>query len=117
EEQRQREEAERAESEKREAEAAETKRKQEEAARIEAEKEAERKAKADAVREAQEQAKKDALERARAKRDDTVDSARSRARENLRRAAENHGRTEADVKREQERGKRKELHVAEGKKG
>src|SRR5699024_9781564 len=83
--QRQREEAERAESEQREAEVAETKRKQEEDARVEAENEARRKAEADAVREAQEQAKKDALERSRAKRDDTVDSARSRARENLRR--------------------------------
>ncbi|MDT0617237.1 translation initiation factor IF-2 [Salinisphaera sp. P385] len=46
-----------------------------------------------------------------------VDHARSRAQENLRRAAASHGRTEQDAERERERGKRKELHVAEGKQG
>ncbi|MES1944994.1 translation initiation factor IF-2, partial [Salinisphaera sp. PC39] len=51
-----------------------------------------------------------------------ADDARSRARENLRRAAESHGRTPEDEAREERRkaaggGKRKELHVAEGKQG
>ncbi|MDN5863164.1 MAG: translation initiation factor IF-2, partial [Salinisphaera sp.] len=42
-----------------------------------------------------------------------VDDARNRARENLRRAAESHGRTDED----RERSRRRELHVAEGKQG
>lgn len=45
------------------------------------------------------------------------DAARSRAQENLERAAKNHGRTEADEKRESERKNRRELHVADDKKG
>jgi translation initiation factor IF-2 len=70
-----------------------------------------------------ESASKAASQRARspaARQRDAADDARNRARENLRRAAENHGRTPADEAREKQRrngGKRKELHVAEGKQG
>src|SRR5699024_254882 len=129
EEKRKQEEAERAESEKRAAEAQEAKRKQEEAERLKAEEKARREAEKEAARNAREQAREQAMERQRAKRDTVVDAARSRARENLRRAAESHGRTEEDAqhentvkqekdsKRGQDQGKRKELHVAEGKKG
>ncbi len=48
-----------------------------------------------------------------------MDAARSRARENLRRAEQKHGRTKEDEQREAARakGKGKELHVAEGKHG
>lgn len=50
-----------------------------------------------------------------------MDAARSRARENLRRAEQKHGRTKEDAEREAARakgkGKGKELHVAEGKHG
>ncbi|NNC24494.1 translation initiation factor IF-2 [Salinisphaera sp. USBA-960] len=45
------------------------------------------------------------------------DAARSRAQENLERAAKSHGRTEADAKRDSERKNRRELHVADEKRG
>jgi len=45
------------------------------------------------------------------------DAARSRAQENLERAAKNHGRTAEDDKRESERKQRRELHVADDKRG
>lgn len=110
-EQEQREEAERAEAE------AKAQREQEEAQRLADEERARREAEINAQREAKEQADREALDKERAKRTVRVDDARSRAQENLRRAAESHGRTEEDVKRENDRGKRKELHVAEGKQG
>src|SRR5699024_11063153 len=118
-ERREREEAERLASEKREAEAAEAQRRKDEAEKARSEEKARRTADAEAQQQARERAREDALDRARAERDRMLKSgtARSRAQENLRRAAENHGRTEEDEKREQNRGKRKELHVAEGKKG
>ncbi|MES1926875.1 translation initiation factor IF-2 [Salinisphaera sp. T31B1] len=107
-------EAERAEAERAEAEA---QREREEAERLKAEEKAKRDAEVAAQRAAQEQADREALEKERAKRTVKVDDARSRAQENLRRAAESHGRTEEDVERERNRGKRTELHVAEGKQG
>ena len=105
------EEAERAEAD------AKAQREQEEAQRQAAEERARREAQVNAEREAKEKADREALDKERAKRTVSVDDARSRAQENLRRAAESHGRTEEDVKREKDRGKRKELHVAEGKQG
>ena len=96
---------------------AKAQREHEEALRQEAEERARREAEINAQREAKEQADREALEKERAKRTVRVDDARSRAQENLRRAAESHGRTEEDVEREKNRGKRKELHVAEGKQG
>jgi len=107
-------EAERAETERAEAEA---KRQQDEADRLQAEEKAKRDAEIAAQREAQETADREALEKERAKRTVKVDDARSRAQENLRRAAQSHGRTEEDAQREKNRGKRQELHVAEGKQG
>ncbi len=112
-----RQQAEQAESAQREAEAADEKRKREEIEQAEAETKATRQAEVAEAREAEKRANEQALERERAKRTVKVDDARSRAQENLRRAAESHGRTEADVKRERDRGTRKELHVAEGKQG
>lgn len=101
-----------------EAEEAEQARQREEAEREAAEAEAKRQAGIAAEREAKETADRQALEQEKAKRTTNVDDARSRARENLRRAAESHGRTEDDAKREKERTEpRKELHVAEGKQG
>jgi len=96
---------------------AEEKRRQEEADRVAAEEKAKRDAEVAAQREAQEQANREAVDKERAKRGVKVDDARSRAQENLRRAAESHGRTAEDAEREKNRGKRKELHVAEGKQG
>ena len=99
---------------------AEQQRQKEEAERVQAEEKARRQAAVTAQREAQEQADREALEKERARRGVKVDDARSRAQENLRRAAESHGRTEQDVERERERekeGKRKELHVAADKQG
>ncbi|ROO32439.1 translation initiation factor IF-2 [Salinisphaera orenii] len=98
---------------------AEEKRKREEAEQAAADERARRQAEIDAQRAAQEQADREAMDKERAKRGVHVDDARSRAQENLRRAAESHGRTEEDEKREQDReqGRRKELHVAEGKQG
>ncbi|ERJ18670.1 Translation initiation factor IF-2 protein [Salinisphaera shabanensis E1L3A] len=92
-------------------------REQEEVLRQQAEERAKREAEINAQREAKEKADREALDKERAKRTVKVDDARSRAQENLRRAAENHGRTQEDVDREKNRGKRKELHVAEGKEG
>ncbi|GAB3682518.1 translation initiation factor IF-2 [Salinisphaera aquimarina] len=89
----------------------------EEAERLETEEKARREAEVSAQRAAQEAADREALDKERAKRTVNVDDARSRAQENLRRAAESHGRTEEDAKRERNRGKRSELHVAEGKQG
>ena len=106
-----REEAERVEAE------AKAQREQEEALRQQAEERAKREAEINAQREAKEKADREALEKERAKRTVKVDDARSRAQENLRRAAQSHGRTEEDAEREKNRGKRKELHVAEGKEG
>lgn len=110
-EQTRREEAERAEAD------AKAKAEAEEVERLQAEERERRQAEINAQREAKEEADREALEKERAKRTVKVDDARSRAQENLRRAAESHGRTEEDVKREKDRGKRKELHVAEGKQG
>lgn len=110
-EQTRREEAERAEAD------AQAKREAEEVERLQAEERERRQAEINAQREAKEQADREALEKERAKRTVKVDDARSRAQENLRRAAESHGRTEEDAKREKDRGPRKELHVAEGKQG
>jgi len=107
-------EAERAEAEKVEAEA---KLQQDEADRLQVEEKARRDAEIASQRAAQESADREALEKERAKRTVKVDDARSRAQENLRRAAESHGRTKEDEEREKNRGKRTEIHVADGKQG
>ncbi|MDA3919932.1 MAG: translation initiation factor IF-2 [Salinisphaera sp.] len=104
---------------------AEQARQREAAEREAAEAEAKRQAQITAERDAKEAADRAALEKERAKRTVGVDDARSRARENLRRAAANHGRTQEDVDRERTRNNdsdsdsspRKKLHVAEGKQG
>ncbi len=91
-----------------------------------AENEAKRQADIAAQKEAEDKARREAMERERAKHGKQAvqtDTTRSRVQENLRRAAESHGRTDDDIKREKEReqgekaAKRKELHVAEGKQG
>jgi len=107
-------EAERAEAEKVEAEA---RLQQDEADRLQVEEKARRDAEIASQRAAQESADREALEKERAKRTVKVDDARSRAQENLRRAAESHGRTKEDEEREKNRGKRTEIHVADGKQG
>ncbi|KEZ76983.1 translation initiation factor IF-2 [Salinisphaera hydrothermalis] len=131
--------AERARREEEERKEAEERARREEEERQRAEAEAKRQAQIQAQKEAEAQANREAMERERARLGVRVDAARSRAQENLRRAAESHGRTEEDVAREREReraargqaqpanaagdagkgkGKsRKELHVAEGKQG
>ncbi|HET7313632.1 translation initiation factor IF-2 [Salinisphaera sp.] len=122
--------AQREEEERREAEER-SRREEEERQRVEAE--AKRQAQIQARKDAEAQANREAMERERARLGVRVDAARSRAQENLRRAAESHGRTEEDVARERERARgaegagapsrgkankpRKELHVAEGKQG
>lgn len=63
------------------------------------------------------QAKAPRKRRAAARPERVVDDARSRAQENLRRAADSHGRTKEDAERERSRAQRQELHVAEGKQG
>ena len=98
----------------------------EEEERQRAENEAKRQADIAAQKEAEDKARREAMERERAKHGKQAvqtDTTRSRVQENLRRAAESHGRTDDDIKREKEReqgekaAKRKELHVAEGKQG
>ncbi|MGN8159253.1 translation initiation factor IF-2 [Salinisphaera sp. RV14] len=130
--------AERAQREERERKEAEDRARREEEERQRAEAEAKRQAQIQARKDAEAQASREAMERERARLGVRVDAARSRAQENLRRAAESHGRTEEDVARERERARgaesgagasaakaapaggnkpRKELHVAEGKQG
>ncbi len=127
---RQAQEAERAEAERQRAEAAkraeaeeaerQRRAEEEQRQREAAEEAARREAEIAAARAAQEKADREALEVERAKHTVKVDDARSRAQENLRRAAQSHGRTEEDAQRERHRDrskKRQELHVAEGKQG
>lgn len=121
--------AERAQREEEERQAAEERARREEEERQRAEAEAKRQADIQAQKDAEEQANREAMERERARLGVRVDAARSRAQENLRRAAESHGRTEEDAARERTRSEkdsagadpgnkpRKELHVAEGKQG
>ncbi|MGB7755420.1 MAG: translation initiation factor IF-2 [Salinisphaera sp.] len=130
--------AERAQREEQERKEAEERARREEEERQRAEAEAKRQAQIQAQKDAEAQANREAMERERARLGVRVDAARSRAQENLRRAAESHGRTEEDVARERERARgaegagagaapanaagrgnkpRKELHVAEGKQG
>ncbi|RJS92712.1 translation initiation factor IF-2 [Salinisphaera sp. Q1T1-3] len=108
--------------------AAEEQARRDEEERQRAEADAKRQAEIAAKKEAEESARREAMERERAKHGVRTDATRSRVQENLRRAAESHGRTEEDIKRERERerdtkareqddSKRKELHVAEGKQG